>query len=247
MTNRTVKYEELNVEDIIFTNFEDNMYVKSQRVSQIYYQEEGDLLSIQTPEFYCEAYGIPKASDFYDSEKSRSFYKLPLAFERGQYPEINYEAIKTLYDKMVEIDNHCNTDAFREKMFGKTASKYEYIPLVRHPDENENNVKYYNPPYMKIKLHLDNLTNKPNFSAFSLKDGKREKIELNSFEDVLQHFKYMSKHRFVVRFQKMYAMKTAMGGSNKKKYGIVLKLMCAECANKPARNLDRHEDLFLDD
>jgi hypothetical protein len=57
----------------------------------------------------------------------------------------------------------------------------------------------------------------------------------------------MSKHRFIVRFQKMYAMKTAMGGSTKKKYGIVLKLMCGECSNKPARNLNRDEDLFLDD
>ena len=48
MTSRTVKSEELNVEDLIFTNFEDNMFVKSQKVAQIYYQEDGDLLNIQT-------------------------------------------------------------------------------------------------------------------------------------------------------------------------------------------------------
>jgi len=47
----------------------------------------------------------------------------------------------------------------------------------------------------------------------------------------------MTKHRMVINFSKLYALKTS-SGNEKKKYGVILKAIAIECTNKtePTRN-----------
>ena len=47
----------------------------------------------------------------------------------------------------------------------------------------------------------------------------------------MQYIRYMTKHRMVINFSKLYAMKTS-SGNKKKKYGIALKAVAIECSNK---------------
>ena len=69
---------------------------------------------------------------------------------------------------------------------------------------------------------------------------------MNSFKEALLHIRYMTKHRMVINFSKLYAMKTSSGNENKK-YGIVLKATAIECSNKTVPKYDPCTVLFDDD
>ena len=73
----------------------------------------------------------------------------------------------------------------------------------------------------------------PLFRLLDKKDdgGTTQEIPLNSFSDVTKHMRYMTKHRMVIDVQKLYAMKTASGG-DKRKYGVTVRLVAAECTNR---------------
>lgn len=246
--SKPVKATDIDLNQIIFGKLEDSPFVKSQKIAHIHYGNEGVSLSIQSPEILTETYGIPRVSEYYTTIQSRSFYKLPFCFERNQHcNEVNYPLIKQFHDKLLEIDKYCDSEEFKSQVFGSNAGKYEYQPIVRQPSEEEGNSSYYRPPYIKVKLVLDQVSSKPYFSVFNVQDGKRELTEVNDFEDLLKHMRFMTKHRFILRFSKLYAMKTA-SGNTKKKYGIVLKLVSVECSNKNNKGqMDKNADVFLDD
>ena len=265
MSKEVVKFKNLDVSKIEFTPLEDNERAKSMKISYIRYKiSDSDeiQLKVQTPEIDAEAYGIPQESEYYPDPKKRAFYKFPFCHERKQY-DVNYDEIKTFYNKLVEIDEFCNTDDFRKKVFGdKLYNKYAYVPLVRFPEDqgddeeirtDKNGNPYYRPPYSKFKIDLeyctdpDNQTNKPMFALFERKNGKREKIDMASFEDMLDYIKYRNKLRFVISFSKLYAMKTS-NGSDKKKYGITLKINCVEVTqnNSIKSKVNNDRDIFDD-
>ena len=69
---------------------------------------------------------------------------------------------------------------------------------------------------------------------------------MKEFKKNLQFIRYMTKHRMVINFSKLYAMKTS-SGNEKKKYGIVLKATAIECSNKIVPKYDPCTVLFDDD
>ena len=139
------------------------------------------------------------------------------------------------------------------------ANKYEYQPIVRHPgkdvDEEEVDDKsstkatkeYYRPPYTKAKRMLSNGEQELPLSRLIDKkdDGAKEEITLNSFSDVTAQTRHMTQHRMITESQKLYAMKNTSGGE-KRKYGITVKLVAAECTNRGEVTNNRCIDLFDD-
>jgi hypothetical protein len=252
-----LKAVDLKVEDIVFGKLEDNSHVKSQKMAWISHVEMGNRLIVQTPDFLTETYGIPREGPFYQTVKSRAFYKLPFCHERKQHPEdIDYDSVARFYNKLQEIDKWCGSADFRIQVFGeKLAGKYEYQPLVRHPEEVEEMVSeegaaptnpYYRPPFTKVRLDLAYDSDKPTFKLYDKSSGTRKEVQLNAFDDVLQHMRFLTKHRMTIQFSKLYAMKTASGGE-KRKYGIILKAVAVECANKTrSKREDRDLDPFSD-
>ena len=250
-----IKAEQLEVQNIQFGKLEDNALVKSQKLAFISYKEQKDWLMVRTPEFITETYGIPREGPFYTTAKSRAFYKIPFCHERHMHDgEMDYQHMEVFYNKLREIDKHCDTDEFRVQMFGeKLAKKYEYQPLVRHPEEDdtdqqqgEGNGKYYRPPYTKVKLDLSYGTEKPTFKLYDISSGEgRKEVELNSFDDVVKHMRFLTKHRMVIHFSKLYAMKTT-SGAEKRKYGIILKAFGVECMNKVQGKVHDDTDPFSD-
>ena len=105
---------------------------------------------------------------------------------------------------------------------------------------------YYRPPFTKVKLTLSYEDEKPLFRLFDKKGDQKEEIELVTFKDVVEHMRFLTKHRMIVQFQKLYAMKTS-SGSEKRKYGITLKLVAVECTNKPGHSTEKNSDLFIDE
>ena len=130
--------------DIDFTLFqigrlEDSSTVSSQKIAWINYETKKRKLHIQTPVFVTETYGIPREGTYYQTDKSRAFYKLAFCHERAKHiDEVDYTAMEQFYKKLVEIDQHFGSDEFKLTLFGdKLASKYEYQPIVRHPEREE--------------------------------------------------------------------------------------------------------------
>jgi hypothetical protein len=275
MSNKPISFNKIDVSKISFTKLEDNPRVNSQKIGYVRYTLDDDSevqFKVKTPKFCSEVYGIPKEGPYYPDAKSRSHYKLGFCHARKQQTDINYDEVEQFMNLLVSIDEMCDTDEFRKGQFGKEADKYEYQPLVRFSqeevdeqgylvDENGNRKlddkgrEIYKPPYTKIKLDLEYAapetepTNKPTFAIAELKDGKRVNVELNTFEDAVKMLRYLSKLRFIVSFNKIYAQKKASGaGKNAKKtYGITLKATNIEVEPSAySTNSDPNEDAFAD-
>jgi hypothetical protein len=242
------KANEVDVNLFQVGRLEDSSTVSSQKIAWINYETSKKKLHIQTPAFFTETYGIPRAGPYYPTDKSRAFFKLPFCHVRAAQhkDDIDYCAIEKFYNKLVEMDQHFGSEEFKIKLFGdKVAPKYEYQPIVRHPEQDEEeevkeNAKVlssYRPPYAKIKLMLSNSESEtPLFRLFDRKeDGTKTEIPLESFSDAIKHMRYMTKHRMIIEVQKLYAMKTS-SGNDKRKYGVTVKLVAAECTNKEITN-----------
>ena len=197
---------------------EDSSTVSSQKIAWINYDTNKRKLHIQTPVFVTETYGIPRQGPYYQTDRSRAFFKLPFCHQRALHTDdMDYCAMEKFYHKLLEIDSYFGSEDFRAKLFGdKMASKCEYQPIVRHPErdndeEEEVNDKsstkalkdYYRPPYTKVKLMLSNSeTELPLFRILDKKnDGTKEEILLSSFSDVTIHMRYMTKHRMIIEVQ----------------------------------------------
>ena len=117
---------------------EDRSTVRSQKIAWINYETNKKKLHIQTPVFVTETYGIPREGTYYQTDKLRAFYKLAFCHERALHTEeVDYTAMQKFYNKLVEMDQHFGSEEFKVKLFGdKMASKYEYQPIVRHPERD---------------------------------------------------------------------------------------------------------------
>jgi hypothetical protein len=248
--------------DVDVNLLEDSGTVSSQKIAWINYDTNKRKLHIQTPVFATETYGIPRQRPYHQTDKSRAFFMLPFCRQRTLHTdEMDYYAMEKFYNKLLEIDSYFGSEDFKVKLLGgKMASKYEYQPIVRHPERDNDEEEevtdksstkavkdYYRPPYTKVKLMLFNSeTELPLFRLIDKKnDGTKEETPLNSFSDVTVHTRYMTKHRVIVEVQKLYGRNTT-SGCEKRKYGITVKLVAAECTNRGEISNNRCIDLFDD-
>ena len=81
---------------------------------------------------------------------------------------------------------------------------------------------------------------------YGKKDGVRTEVALNDFKEALQNIRHTTKHRMVINFSKLYAMKTS-SGNEQNKYGITLKAVAIECTNKTVPKFNPCVVLFDDD
>ena len=72
----------------------------------------------------------------------------------------------------------------------------------------------------------------------------RNAVVIEKFKDLTDHMKYLSKVRFVIVIHRLYLMKTQI--CDKKKYGICIKILAAECENKINKQLDKIDTNFVD-
>ena len=93
---------------------------------------------------------------------------------------------------------------------------------------------FYKPSYMKVKIPLDYNSSRPYIKITENKEGNRTLMKSNTFQDVADALKYLSKVRFILNFNKLYVMKNSNGGT-KKMYGISILATHAEVIprNKP--------------
>ena len=67
-------------------------------------------------------------------------------------------------------------------------------------------------------------------------------VNVESFKDMTDHIKYLTKVRFIICLDRLYLMKSQ--GTSKQKYGVFLKILIAECENK--KQEDKSDTFNLD-
>ena len=150
--------------------------------------------------------------------------------------ETDYAEIEKVYIKLCEIDEHLSSSEFRLQMFGeKNADKYEYQPIVRTIVEVDDTENYFRPPYARFKLELAYNDESPVFKVFDKKGGIKKEVVPNSFTEALQHIRHTTKHRMVVNFSKLYAMKTSSGNEKRSTDSTGRRLLWS-APTRPPRN-----------
>ncbi len=251
----TTNYTDVDVSQVNFTDLEDNTRSKGQRISYIRYTSPDTgsevPLFIQFPWIHLSSYGVPKLGEYYTDDSQRSFVKVPL--------DQSVSEVKQLSDMLRKLDDKLGSTEFKEKMFGTKASKYVYQPILRMPQEEDEDTKKdtkkdYGPrhPYMKLKIDTTYPDNQVKSIVFtSVMEGSkrvRTKVEgVKSVDDFASHVCWMSRIRPIARPVKLWAQ-----AANKKDptYGLTFKIAKTE-VEPPAKsnsNVKQYleSDAFLD-
>jgi hypothetical protein len=79
---------------------------------------------------------------------------------------------------------------------------------------------------------LDYNNNIPKLSLFDkdVINNTRHAVEINSIDDIHNYLKFLSKNRFIIELNRIYASKSN-NISGKRHYGVILKMHCVECIN----------------
>jgi hypothetical protein len=228
----TTNYTDVNVSQLNFTDLEDNQRSKGQKIAYIRYTDKSNNeipLFIQFPWVYLGSGGIPRIGEYYTDDSQRGFVKVPLD---QSIPEI-----KKFSELLQQIDENTGSDAFKEKMFGAKASKYQLQPIFRLPQEDDGpkdpNKKDYGPrhPYMKLKIdttYPDNKVKSIVFKSVLDANGKRIRTKVNdivTIDDIAAQICFMCKFRAIGRPVKLWAQ-----AANKKDptYGLTFKMSKVE-------------------
>ena len=251
----TTNFTGVKVSHLNFTDFEENTRSKGQKISYPRYTNPDTgsemPLFIQFPWVDLKSYGVPKIGEYYSDDSQRSFVKVPLD---QSIPEI-----KQLSELLREMDEKIGSDTFKKAMFGNKADKYQYQPIFRMPQEEDEDTKKepkkdYGPkhPYMKLKIDTTYPDNQVKSIVFtSVMEGckrVRNKVDgIKSIDDFASHICWMSRIRPIVRPVKLWAQ-----AANKKDptYGLTFKIAKTEVEppNKSNSNvkLFMESDAFLD-
>ena len=218
MENTPLRVDKLDVSKIKFASEKDGI----NDIPFGFIRYDNKSLTLRTPTIITEAYGIPRAGAFYKTDKSRAFYKMPLCHDRRKFPEeIAYDEIKASHDKLKELDTICASEKFRREMFGdKHYHKYNYIPIVRNhqEDEEDSSKEYYRPPYVKLKLPVyDDI-----YNLYLYKENVEGKVAYRDINDLASEVKYLGKVSFILKVNKLFIMNTAGSSCQNKNYGITI-------------------------
>lgn len=217
----TVPIEKVSMKDLSFTPFESNDRSRGQQISYPRYnhpklnKETAFLAQLQFSKVLKGAGFVRPNPDYYPDDKSRSFIKYTKNDDGGQ---------DTTFSKMEELDKFLGSDEFKKANFGKTWKKYKYVPIVRVP-ENEDEEKEPYPPYMKLKLELSYPDSFIQTQMYKSEMVNNKRVRTRYLPDVSEmtlsqaeeFITYQSKIRPIIRLVKLWA-------SKKKEYGAVFKL-----------------------
>ena len=242
----TTKFTDFEANRLTFTDLEENDRSKGQLIAYPRYNHpklgEGQPLFLQGPWITIFTYGIPTLGEFYSDDTQRAFIKVPLNSEDSD--------VMKMVEELKKLDDVYGGDEFKQKSFGKKANKYEYQPIIRESQsDDEGNVK---PAYLKLKLDTtwpEGLVQTELYKS-ELVDKKRvrELTPASTVTEVSKMLSYMTKFKPIFRPVKMWAHNAKMANA---KYGVVFKLLKAEYEPNVSNNNNISKymtgDAFIDD
>lgn len=226
----TTSTESFEPKRLTMTAFEDNK--KGPKSAWLRYNHpslgEDTSLQLQTPWIVLSSGGIPRFNpDYHKGDKDRAFLRLPV--EEGT----------DFFKKMTSLDDQFTSDEFKQEKFGKHWKKYSMFPIVRIPDNDEDDDREPRPPTMKIKFDLVWNEDDPDacdiktqvFTSKLLDSGKRERTleDGKTLDNMEKYVRLGSKLRLIIRPSKAWC-------SAKKEYGVIWKVLKMEVEPNPKNN-----------
>lgn len=219
----TTSIENFEPSRLSMTEFQDNKYVKGQKSAYLRYKHpslgEDTTLMLQTSWINLTSGGIPKHNpDYHNNDRDRAYMRIPI-MEGSE-----------MYEKLVKLDEQFTSTEFKNERFGKNAKKYSMYPIVKIPEQDEDDDRDPLPPSMKIKFDLEWVEDdrdaciiRTQVFTSSEENGKRTrtKKDIKSVEDMEKLVRLGSKVRLIIRPVKGWL-------NGKKEYGIIWKVMKME-------------------
>lgn len=255
----TTNYTDFKVNNLDFTKLEKNDRTNGQKLAYPRYKPNGKdevPLFIQFPWIEMKTYGVPSFSKYVKEEKQRTHVKVPLD---ESVPEI-----KELCNIIHQLDEKLGSDEFKSTMFGDQAGSYEYQPIYREPQldddtEPKEGKKKAGPKYPFLKLKID--TSFPElhvktrvFTSTLGENGKRIRTpvsDIKTIDDFAAHVCWLCRFRPVVRPVKFWAESKPLKKGQPMAYGLAFKIAKVEVEppTKTGSNYKEYleSDAFLDD
>ncbi|MFM7985307.1 MAG: hypothetical protein ACKPKO_38915, partial [Candidatus Fonsibacter sp.] len=80
-----MKSSDIKVSKIRFGKLEDSLRRPSQKIACISYARDRTPLNAITPEFITETYGVPREGPYYQTDRSRAFFKMPPRIQEARW------------------------------------------------------------------------------------------------------------------------------------------------------------------
>jgi hypothetical protein len=252
----TLAYSKVQIENFDITKPEDNERIPAQKLSYVRYKNKGKSgqLYMKTPVIQMISGGIPQEGPFFDNDTKRAKgFKIP--FNKATPEEIEF------YEKMKELDTYFNSEAFRRDNLGfsdKVSQGFDYVPIVRKPQEkeedddedapkNDKKKKFDGPrpEYMKSFFELEFQTNKVLVKIYHKKGDEKTLVEdVTTLDDATRYINYMGHYKYIITPNKLYATKNKDQKTGRKSYGVTFKTICIEA--EPREQLGGKLELPLD-
>lgn len=214
-TSQTVYYKDFNVKELEFTVPEENKWSKSQNIGYVRFNNGQLLLKSDFSEL--SSGGVPREDEYHPTDDKRRFIKIP-----------ENEESKPFFDKLREIDAILGSDEKKKEFFGKKASKYSYVPIVRTPMQDDDD-EVVRPNYIKgvfcTKYPEGTITTNI-FKCDSVESGtSKEKLDINTPDEAMKGVPYKSTNRYIISPVKTWAQPPKIKDPQ---YGLTFKVIQIE-------------------
>ena len=244
----TTDFKNFKSSRVSFTEWDDNNdRSKGQKICYPKYNHpvlgENSPLCLQFPWTNIYKHGVPSLGEYYASDKDRAFLKLPL--------DLSDDNIKMVCDELVKLDSKIL--GMKDQLFGKKAKKYNYIPIVKNTDTDNDDDS---PPWMKLKIKLsypdeDVVTevwsSELNPDDQNKKKRTRKQIDVNTVQEFQDNVSYLSNVRLIIAPIKLWAQSENLKEPN---FGVTWRMEKVEVEprSKSSNSLNQYKnnDAFID-
>lgn len=163
-------------------------------------------VAFQTNDIKITDYGIPRLnSTYYDTDSRREHINIAL--------DSNQSSCNELRILLERLDNYFGSENMRKKLFGKRCDRYEYLPVIRSKNPIAGEKK---PDYCKIKLKIHHT------NGTVVRENGNKIIQIKTITDMARYVNYNLTAKFIIRLNKIWAMKGAPHIGSKIIYGVGL-------------------------
>ena len=239
----TIKCTEFDINKFFVEEVDPNSEINKQAKGQLitfprykYTSKTISTLSFKTKPIKMTQYGIKKIDgDYIKDDSQRDYMKIP--YDESQ------ESCVELFSMLETIDKYFqdNKELVLGNTFKKAANKFNYIPIVRTPVEQDDEDETKKPKeprmkYAKIKFDTDFRKNKElKTFVFVRENGVPELCkDLKTITQLTEHLKYMSICQFIISASKVWYSKSANATTKLKDFGISFKCPQMEVIDKPS-------------
>ena len=207
-----------------------------------YFPEFKNKFLFKTNPIKLKQYGIPyvneKTMQFIKSDKDREYFKLP--YDKSQ------SSCNDLFKMLSDID--ARVLELQPMIFGTNAHKYKYVPLVRHPDKDEDyDYVAQKMDFCKIKFEVDYYSKNITTGIFVNENGKSIlRHDTQTVSDIVTILRRNSEARFIITISKLWAEKIPKIKGEPKDFGLTLKCKQLEVYDKPKNSIDFPKTSYFD-